>query len=253
MHCTSPALTACRPTITRGRCSGRSWTFSRAPGSSPTRASGRCAGRAATSPIRRCSPGWRSIGRSTPSSASTCPARSTAGGRLRDEVHREVCREAFNVELNSFVQAYGSDELDASTLLIPLVGFLPGDDPRVLGTIDAIQRDLTRDGFVERYRAEVAQRRRRAARRRGRVPAVLVLARRCAPDGGTRRRGPRAVRAAARDPERSRPALRGVRPGREAPARELPAGVHARRSRQLGLQPLAARRTGASAHATTRA
>ncbi len=72
--------------------------------------------------------------------------------RLRDEVHRQVCREAFNVELNSFVQAYGSDELDASTLLIPLVGFLPGDDPRVLGTIDAIQRDLTRDGFVERYR-----------------------------------------------------------------------------------------------------
>jgi GH15 family glucan-1,4-alpha-glucosidase len=50
------------------------------------------------------------------------------------------------------VQSYGSDELDASTLLIPLVGFLPGDDPRVLGTIDAIQRDLTRDGFVERYK-----------------------------------------------------------------------------------------------------
>ena len=75
--------------------------------------------------------------------------------RLRDEVHREICSEAFNVELNSFVQAYGSDELDASTLLIPLVGFLPGDDPRVLGTIDAIQRDLTRDGFVERYRTKV--------------------------------------------------------------------------------------------------
>ena len=72
--------------------------------------------------------------------------------QLRAEIHSEVCREAFNVELNSFTQAYGSDELDASTLLIPLVGFLPGDDPRVLGTIDAIQRDLTRDGFVERYR-----------------------------------------------------------------------------------------------------
>jgi GH15 family glucan-1,4-alpha-glucosidase len=74
--------------------------------------------------------------------------------RLRDEVHREVCREAFNGELNSFTQAYGSDELDASTLLIPLVGFLPGDDPRVLGTIDAIQSDLTREGFVERYRTK---------------------------------------------------------------------------------------------------
>jgi len=71
--------------------------------------------------------------------------------RLRDEIHEEVCREAFNVELNSFTQAYGSDELDASTLLIPLVGFLPADDPRVTGTIDAVQRHLTRDGFVERY------------------------------------------------------------------------------------------------------
>jgi GH15 family glucan-1,4-alpha-glucosidase len=72
--------------------------------------------------------------------------------QLRAEIHSEVCREAFNIELNSFTQAYGSDELDASTLLIPLVGFLPANDPRVVGTIDAIQRDLTRDGFVERYR-----------------------------------------------------------------------------------------------------
>jgi GH15 family glucan-1,4-alpha-glucosidase len=74
--------------------------------------------------------------------------------QLRAEVHEEVCREAFNVELGSFTQAYGSDELDASTLLIPLVGFLPADDPRVVGTIDAIKRDLTRDGFVERYKVE---------------------------------------------------------------------------------------------------
>jgi GH15 family glucan-1,4-alpha-glucosidase len=72
--------------------------------------------------------------------------------RVRAEIHEEVCREAFNVELNSFTQSYGSDELDASTLLIPLVGFLPADDPRVAGTIDAVKRHLTRDGFVERYR-----------------------------------------------------------------------------------------------------
>jgi GH15 family glucan-1,4-alpha-glucosidase len=74
--------------------------------------------------------------------------------RIRAEIHDEVCREGFNVELNSFVQSYGSDDLDASTLLIPLLGFLPADDPRVLGTVDAIQRDLTRDGFVERYRGQ---------------------------------------------------------------------------------------------------
>jgi len=72
--------------------------------------------------------------------------------QLREEIHEEVCREAFSVELNSFTQSYGSSELDASTLLIPLLGFLPPDDPRVIGTIDAIQRELTRDGFVERYK-----------------------------------------------------------------------------------------------------
>jgi GH15 family glucan-1,4-alpha-glucosidase len=71
--------------------------------------------------------------------------------RIRAEIHEEVCREGFNVGLNSFTQAYGSEELDASTLLIPLLGFLPPEDPRVIGTVEAIQRDLTRDGFVERY------------------------------------------------------------------------------------------------------
>jgi GH15 family glucan-1,4-alpha-glucosidase len=74
--------------------------------------------------------------------------------QLREKIHTEVCREAFNVELNSFTQSYGSAELDASTLLIPLLGFLPPDDPRVIGTIEAIQRDLTRDGFVERYKTQ---------------------------------------------------------------------------------------------------
>jgi GH15 family glucan-1,4-alpha-glucosidase len=73
---------------------------------------------------------------------------------LREEIHEEVCREAFNVELNSFTQSYGSSDLDASTLLIPLLGFLPPDDPRVIGTIDAVQRELTRDGFVERYKTQ---------------------------------------------------------------------------------------------------
>jgi GH15 family glucan-1,4-alpha-glucosidase len=71
--------------------------------------------------------------------------------QIRQQIHDEVCREAFSTERNSFMQAYGSDELDASTLLIPLVGFLPANDPRVTGTIDAIERDLMRDGFVERY------------------------------------------------------------------------------------------------------
>jgi GH15 family glucan-1,4-alpha-glucosidase len=71
---------------------------------------------------------------------------------IRDEIHDEVTRRGFNAELNSFTQSYDSDELDASTLLIPILGFLPADDPRVVGTIEAVQEHLTRDGFVERYR-----------------------------------------------------------------------------------------------------
>ncbi len=71
--------------------------------------------------------------------------------RLRSEIHEEVCREGFDPELGSFVQYYGSDKLDASLLMIPLVGFLPADDPRVVGTLEAIQAGLCRDGFVERY------------------------------------------------------------------------------------------------------
>ena len=71
--------------------------------------------------------------------------------RIRDEIHREVCEKAFDRELNSFVQAYGSTLLDASALLIPTVGFLPPEDPRVRGTVTAIERRLMRDGFVIRY------------------------------------------------------------------------------------------------------
>jgi GH15 family glucan-1,4-alpha-glucosidase len=73
---------------------------------------------------------------------------------LRDEIHADALAHGYNSARGSFVQAYGSTELDASLLLIPRVGFLPGTDPRVLGTIDAIQHELTRDGFVMRYRTE---------------------------------------------------------------------------------------------------
>jgi GH15 family glucan-1,4-alpha-glucosidase len=71
--------------------------------------------------------------------------------QIREEIHRQVCERAFDLELNSFVQAYGSKQLDASALLIPTVGFLPPEDPRVIGTVAAIERGLIRDGFVMRY------------------------------------------------------------------------------------------------------
>ena len=71
--------------------------------------------------------------------------------RLRDEIHEDVCRNGFDPELGSFVQAYGSKSLDASLLLVPLVGFLPPTDPRIVGTIHAIEKHLLVDGFVMRY------------------------------------------------------------------------------------------------------
>ncbi|MFF6886789.1 glycoside hydrolase family 15 protein [Streptomyces sp. NPDC012421] len=71
---------------------------------------------------------------------------------LRDEIHRDVCEKGYDKERNTFTQSYGSKELDASLLLIPQMGFLPPDDKRVIGTIEAIQRELsTEDGFVLRY------------------------------------------------------------------------------------------------------
>ena len=76
---------------------------------------------------------------------------------LREQVHAEVCARAFDASLGSFVQAYGSSQLDASLLLIPLVGFLPPDDPRVLGTVAAIERRLLVDGLVMRYDTRVTE------------------------------------------------------------------------------------------------
>jgi GH15 family glucan-1,4-alpha-glucosidase len=70
---------------------------------------------------------------------------------VRDRIHDNVCANGFDSERNSFVQSYGSKALDASLLNIPLVGFLPCGDPRVQGTIAAIEKDLVRDGFVMRY------------------------------------------------------------------------------------------------------
>ncbi|HEX5472354.1 MAG TPA: glycoside hydrolase family 15 protein [Lacipirellulaceae bacterium] len=71
--------------------------------------------------------------------------------QLRETIHKQVCDQGFNPDLGSFVQSYGSDLLDASLLMMPLVGFLPAEDPRVQGTVAAIERELVRDGFVKRY------------------------------------------------------------------------------------------------------
>ena len=72
--------------------------------------------------------------------------------QVRDEIKAEVLEQGFDEELGSFVQSYGSKKLDASLLTIPLYGFLPPDDPRVRGTLEAVRRELFVDGFVQRYR-----------------------------------------------------------------------------------------------------
>jgi len=72
----------------------------------------------------------------------------------RDEIRRDVCDRGYDPERNVFVQVYDEPQLDASLLMIPMVGFLPPEDPRVRGTVEAIERELTQDGFVLRYRTE---------------------------------------------------------------------------------------------------
>jgi GH15 family glucan-1,4-alpha-glucosidase len=72
--------------------------------------------------------------------------------QLRDQIHAEICDRGFSRQRNSFVQYYGSQEVDAALLMLAEVGFLPATDPRIVGTVAAIEQDLLRDGFVERYR-----------------------------------------------------------------------------------------------------
>jgi GH15 family glucan-1,4-alpha-glucosidase len=73
---------------------------------------------------------------------------------LRERIHNEVCRRGFNPRIGAFTQSYGSDALDASVLVIPHYGFLPAQDPRMVGTVAAIEKNLLRDGFVLRYATE---------------------------------------------------------------------------------------------------
>jgi GH15 family glucan-1,4-alpha-glucosidase len=72
---------------------------------------------------------------------------------IRDEIHAEVLARAWNEDKQAFTQSYETDDLDASVLLMPLVGFLPPDDPRMMSTVDAIRRELTAEGLVLRYRS----------------------------------------------------------------------------------------------------
>ena len=82
------------------------------------------------------------------------PGDAARWGGLRDKIHDDICTRGFNTTRGAFTQFYESEKLDASLLMMPLVGFLPADDPRVRGTIEAIERELTHDGLVHRYHPE---------------------------------------------------------------------------------------------------
>ncbi|WP_133650671.1 glycoside hydrolase family 15 protein [Paraburkholderia flava] len=96
---------------------------------------------------------WVAFDRAVKSAESfDLPAPLDRWRALRDLIHADVCLKSWNPKLNAFTQIYGGDDLDASTLLMPLVGFLPPSDPRIAGTVDAIEKTLMHDGFVMRYR-----------------------------------------------------------------------------------------------------
>jgi GH15 family glucan-1,4-alpha-glucosidase len=80
-----------------------------------------------------------------------CPGPLDRWKALRETIHADICDHGFNREIGSFVQSYGSRQLDASLLLLPTVGFLPASDPRIRGTIAAVERNLLVDGFLLRY------------------------------------------------------------------------------------------------------
>ena len=145
----------------------------------------------------------------------------------RDEIHAEVLAKGYDAERNTFVQYYGGSGLDASLLLIPISGFLPADDPRVLGTIDAIQQEICEGPFVWRYSTEDG-----VDGLAGGEGAFLICSFWLVSALATAGR----VEEAERNLEqlgaakRCRPPQRGVRPPEQTPAGQLPAGVLAHRT-----------------------
>jgi GH15 family glucan-1,4-alpha-glucosidase len=98
------------------------------------------------------------------------PGDRARWNELARRVHEQICAEAFDAERGTFVQSYGSRELDASLLLMPLIEFLPSDDPRIVGTLAAIERELVEDGFVYRTTNDAAT----GAPTRGRSEGVFL-------------------------------------------------------------------------------
>ena len=159
---------------------------------------------------------------------------------LRDQVREEVLEKGYDAKRGTFVQHYGTTEVDASLLTLSLVGFLDGDDPRMLG-----HHPRHRGGPPLRGTDPALpdrERRRRAPRRRAPVRRLLVLAGLGVRRGRPHRGRARPLRPAGRPAQRRRPALGGVRPGSEADGGQLPAGVQPPRPGPGGVLPGGSRR-----------
>ena len=154
--------------------------------------------------------------------------RVEAWAQTQDQIREAILSEGWSDRVNAFTQSFGSDDLDASNLMLPLVGFLPADDPRVLSTIDA-------HGGATHRRAGAGlplPLPRRSRRRGGRLPALHLLAGPGPGEGGSDRPGARRVRTSRRVRQRRRPARGGGRPGQRRALGQLPPGVQPHRPRQ---------------------
>ena len=99
---------------------------------------------------------WVAFDRAASIAASEMPGPAEKWRNLAQQIHQEICKLGYDAKRGAFTQYYGSAELDAAVLLIPEVGFLPPDDPRVISTVEAIQRELMQDGLVRRYQLPAA-------------------------------------------------------------------------------------------------
>ncbi len=164
---------------------------------------------------------------------------------IRQEIHDCVCRDGYDSSRNTFVQAFGSRLLDASLLMIPLVGFLPPEDPRVKGTVASIEKELDARRLCAPLR--LRQERGWPSRRRRRVPAVHLLARRQLRRDGRPRQGPRNLRSPRGPVQRCRAPFRGIRSPRQTLDRQFSPGLFSRQPGQLGFEPVATKRTRGAA------
>ena len=228
-----------------GTCRSRCSIIWQRSGASRTTASGRCAAEPMHFTYSKAM-AWVAFDRAHQERRDVRPAgpgRALARTVRRDP--RRRLRQGWNEKRNSFMRSYGSNDLDASLLLLAPIGFIKPDDPRYRGTVEAIERDLIVDGLVLRYDSRQVEGRPAAGRRR--VPRLQLLARRRLSAARPPRRCRAPVRAAGRACNDVGLLSEEYDPRAKRHARQFPAGLLARRADQHGLQPDARREAGRAA------